>query len=44
MSLWKKLLWVAVTVLGVVSLGVLALSRGEPVSALWIIVAGWCAL
>ena len=44
MSLWKKLLWVAVTVLGVVSLGVLALSRGEPVSALWIIVAGFCAL
>ena len=44
MSLWKKLLWVAVTVLGVVSLAVLALSRGEPVSALWIIVAGFCAL
>ena len=38
------MLWVAVTVLGVVSLGVLALSRGEPVSALWIIVAGFCAL
>src|SRR3954465_10097397 len=44
MSLWKKLLWIAVTILGVVSIAVLAMSRGEPVSALWIIVAGLCAL
>src|SRR5256886_816413 len=43
MALWKKLLWVAVTLLGLGSLAVLALSRGEPVSALWIIVAGFCA-
>ncbi|HEY2123820.1 MAG TPA: carbon starvation CstA family protein [Chthoniobacterales bacterium] len=43
MSPWKKLLWVAVTVLGVAAIAVLALSRGEPVSALWIIVAGLCA-
>src|SRR3989454_7111546 len=42
MSLWKKLLWVAVTMLGLASLAVLALSRGEQVSALWIIVAGLC--
>src|SRR3981189_1088158 len=44
MSLWKKLLWVAVTILGVVAIAVLALSRGEQISALWIIVAGLCAL
>src|SRR5712671_4779402 len=44
MSPWKKLLWIAVTLLGLASLAVLALSRGEQVSALWIIVAGLCAL
>ncbi|MEA2484527.1 MAG: carbon starvation protein [Thermoleophilaceae bacterium] len=43
MSLWKKLLWVSVTLLGLASLAVLALSRGEQISALWIIVAGLCA-
>src|SRR6059058_4494698 len=43
MSLWKKLLWVTVTLLGLASLAVLALSRGEQISALWIIVAGFCA-
>src|SRR3982750_1330635 len=44
MSLWKKLLWIAVTVLGLAALCVLALSRGEQISALWLIVAGGCAL
>jgi carbon starvation protein len=43
MSFWKKLLWFAVTLLGLAALAVLALSRGEQVSALWIIVAGFCA-
>src|SRR5438128_6511947 len=42
MSLWKKLLWVTVTLLGLASLAVLALSRGEQISALWIMVAGLC--
>jgi carbon starvation protein len=42
MTLWKKLLWIAVTLLGLASLAVLALSRGEQISALWIIVAGLC--
>ena len=32
MSLWKKLIWIAVTLLGLVSLAVLALSRGEQIS------------
>ena len=43
MSFWKKLVWVAVSLLGLAALAVLALSRGEQVSALWIIVAGFCA-
>ncbi len=43
-SLWKKLVWIAVSLLGVGALAILALSRGEAVSALWIIVAGLCAL
>src|SRR6184192_4011232 len=43
MSPWKKLLWVGVTLLGLASLGVLALSRGEQISALWIVTAGFCA-
>jgi carbon starvation protein len=42
MSFRKKLLWIAVTLLGLAALAVLALSRGEQVSALWIIVAGFC--
>jgi carbon starvation protein len=43
MSLWKKLLWCAVTLLGLGAVYVLAFSRGEQISALWIIVAGLCA-
>src|SRR6266480_1680472 len=43
MALWKKLLWIAVTLLGLASLAVLALSRGEQISALWIVIAGFCA-
>jgi carbon starvation protein len=43
MAFWRKLLWVAVTLLGLASLAVLALSRGEQISALWIVTAGFCA-
>src|ERR1700731_4573356 len=43
MSLWKKLVWFAVAALGTGAMAVLALSRGEQISALWIIVAGLCA-
>ena len=43
MSLWKKLLWMATTLLGLGALGLVAFSRGEQISALWIIVAGGCA-
>ena len=44
MSIWKKLLWFAISAAGVVSISALALSRGEQISALWIVVAGLCAL
>jgi carbon starvation protein len=43
MSIWKKLLWIGVSLLGLAALTVLALSRGEQVSALWIVTAGLCA-
>ena len=40
MSSWKStLLWSAIACLGTVALAVLALSRGENVSAIWIVVA-----
>ncbi len=37
------MLWVGVTLLGLFSIYVLAISRGEQVNALWIVVAGFCA-
>ncbi|PYJ18686.1 MAG: carbon starvation protein A, partial [Verrucomicrobia bacterium] len=44
MSIWKKLLWFGVAVLGTWAIAILALSRGEQISALWIVIAGFCAL
>ncbi|MDQ6764509.1 MAG: carbon starvation protein A [Verrucomicrobiota bacterium] len=44
MSLPKKFLWLAIALLGLGAISVLALARGEQVSALWIIVAGMCSL
>jgi carbon starvation protein len=44
MSWWKKCLWVAVSALGVWAIARLALFRGEQISALWIVLAGFCAL
>src|SRR5215475_11465610 len=44
MSLWKRLVWFAVAALGTWAVAMLALSRGEQINALWIIVAGFCAL
>ena len=39
---WKYLFWCLWTVCGVFALAVLALSRGETVSALWIVIAAVC--
>src|ERR1700757_979735 len=44
MSVWKKLLWIGVAGLGTWAVAVLALLRGEQISALWIVIAGFCAL
>jgi carbon starvation protein len=44
MSLSKKLIWFAVAALGTWAVAILALSRGEHISALWIVTAGFCAL
>ncbi len=38
----KVVVWSLVVALGVTAIGVLARSRGEPVSALWIVVASLC--
>lgn len=43
MSWWKRLLWLSVSLLGLGAIAVLALSRGEEINALWIIIAGLCA-
>ncbi len=44
MTLGKRILWIAIALAGTGAVAVLALSRGEQVSALWIVVAGLCAL
>src|SRR5213594_4839880 len=44
MSTWKKLLWFGVAALGTWAVAIVALSRGEQISALWIVAAGFCAL
>jgi carbon starvation protein CstA len=42
MTLQAKLLWAGVAVLGAVSLGIVALTRGEPVNAAWLVIASVC--
>jgi len=37
-----KLIWGAIAVLGAVSLAIVALSRGEPVNAAWLVIAAIC--
>jgi carbon starvation protein len=38
----SKLLWAGVIILGTVALGVIALNRGEPVNAAWLVIAAVC--
>lgn len=40
---WRILLWIGVSLLGVLAVAISAFQRGEPVNALWLIVAGCCA-
>jgi carbon starvation protein CstA len=42
MPITNRLLWLAVTLLGTVSLGIVALSRGEAVNAAWLVTAAVC--
>ncbi len=42
MTLRDKLLSTAVAVVGAIAFGILALSRGEPVSAAWLVIAAVC--
>ncbi|HEY6824656.1 MAG TPA: carbon starvation CstA family protein [Steroidobacteraceae bacterium] len=42
MSMARRLLWVVVAVLGAVALGIVALKRGEPVNAMWLVIAALC--
>ncbi|HEY4858632.1 MAG TPA: carbon starvation CstA family protein, partial [Xanthobacteraceae bacterium] len=40
---WQtKLLWTAIALLGAVAFGIVALHRGEPVNAAWLVVAAVC--
>jgi carbon starvation protein len=38
----RILLWIAVSLLGAAAVGVAAFQRGEPVNALWLVIAGVC--
>src|SRR5437016_12129998 len=42
MSMRSKLLWAAITALGALSFGIVALKRGEPVNAMWLVIAALC--
>src|SRR6201989_1011288 len=42
MSIPNRLLWLAVTSLGTVSFGIVALTRGEVVNAAWLVTAAVC--
>ena len=42
LSPWAKLAWLGIALVGAGSLGVVAFERGEPVNALWLIVATGC--
>ena len=36
------ILWIGISLLGVIAVGVAAVQRGEPVNALWLVIAGVC--
>jgi carbon starvation protein len=37
------ILWLGIALLGVAAVGLIAFARGEPINALWIVIAGLCA-
>ncbi len=42
MSILKKLLWFAVAAAGALAIGLIALARGEPINAVWLVAAAAC--
>src|ERR1044072_3341687 len=42
MAIRDRLLWAGVVLLGVISFGIVALTRGEPVNAAWLVIAAVC--
>jgi carbon starvation protein CstA len=42
MSIKQKLIWGAIALLGATSFGIVALTRGEPVNAAWLVIAAVC--
>ncbi len=42
MTLFSKMMWVVVAIIGGVSFGILAVSRGEHVNAVWLVLAAVC--
>src|SRR5579872_4758360 len=42
MALRDRLLWAGVALLGAISFGIVALTRGEPVNAAWLVIAAVC--
>ena len=42
MSIKEKLIWVGIVLLGAIALGFIALMRGEPVNAAWLVIAAVC--
>jgi len=42
MSIGKRLVWIFLALAGALAMGVIATSRGEPINAVWLIVAAGC--
>jgi len=42
MPYWKKLVWVAVAIVGAFALGMIAVAHGEPLNAVWVVAAAAC--
>src|SRR5246127_1483017 len=42
MSIRNKLVWATIAVVGAIALGIVALKRGEPVNAMWLVIAALC--
>ena len=42
MQVYKKLGWLLLTALGALALGVIAVARGEPINAVWLMLAAGC--